>query len=384
MKIKTIFKALVGLASGLALIPLGINLNNKIHSLSLNNQGVNNQLTKENLNDDVKPEFTYEYSYEKDGYLISGCSNWSTIKDKITELVIPAVYKDNTVHRTKPVIGIKDNHSSTVFASSKSLKILSFEQNSSFERIGDSAFSDCSSLKTINWPSNLISIGARAFNGCDALEEVELPSSLLYISNGAFDDCESLSKVKIPENSNLKNISDYAFHLCANLETVNFPSKLINIGDYAFLGCTKLSSINIPSSVMTIGESAFGDCTGLKNIQFNYDEKTLDQNIIPQINWKANIGEHVWNNIFVEGNKNKEKATIHIDRNASDSLLNKYKKYFNSNLGLSADNTKYLTNVGTKSGSIIGPVLAGVFGGLLVLSQFVFLGIAIHKKKKNK
>ena len=53
--------------------------------------------------------------------------------------------------------------------------------------IGDYAFCDCTSLKSITIPNSVKKIGDNAFGGCKALEVITIPRSVTYIGKSAFD-----------------------------------------------------------------------------------------------------------------------------------------------------------------------------------------------------
>ena len=55
--------------------------------------------------------------------------------------------------------------------------------------IGKYAFRDCSSLTSVNIPSNVTEIGEDAFYYCSSLTSVNIPSSVTSIGMNAFDDC---------------------------------------------------------------------------------------------------------------------------------------------------------------------------------------------------
>ena len=69
-------------------------------------------------------------------------------------------------------------------------------------KIGDEAFHECSSLKSIELPSTstVTEIGNYAFRGCSNLREVTLNEGLQKIGDGAFYGCSSL-KVFLKEAS---------------------------------------------------------------------------------------------------------------------------------------------------------------------------------------
>lgn len=55
--------------------------------------------------------------------------------------------------------------------------------------IGESAFSDCSSLTSIKIPNSVTSIGKRAFSYCSGLTSINIPESVTSIDDYAFEGC---------------------------------------------------------------------------------------------------------------------------------------------------------------------------------------------------
>jgi len=130
--------------------------------------------------------------------------------------------------------------------------------------IGDEAFMDCSSLKSVVIPDSVTSIGDDAFDGCSSLTSVTIPSSIKIIRFSTFSYCYALTSVTIPDS--VTSIRSAAFYNCDHLESVTIPSSVIEIGNNAFSGCSMLASVTIPVSVTSIGDGAFFKCSGLKSI----------------------------------------------------------------------------------------------------------------------
>ena len=101
--------------------------------------------------------------------------------------------------------------------------------------IGDSAFEDCSSLRSVVIPDSVTSIGDSTFEDCSSLRSVVFPDSVTSIGNRAFNECDSLRSVVIPDG-------------------------VTSIGIGAFIGCKSLKSLEIPDSVTSIGFGAFSYC----------------------------------------------------------------------------------------------------------------------------
>ena len=140
----------------------------------------------------------------------------------------------------------------------KSKYLYLLPDNGGTDKIGNSAFSGCSSLQSITIPSSVTSIGSNAFSGCSSLQSITIPSSVTSIGSNAFQNCSSLKSITIPES--VTSIGNSAFSGCSSLQSINIPSSVTSIGNSAFSGCSSLQSITIPSSVTSIGSNSFYGC----------------------------------------------------------------------------------------------------------------------------
>jgi hypothetical protein len=110
--------------------------------------------------------------------------------------------------------------------------------------IGDSAFSDCTSLASITLPDSVTSIGNDAFSGCTNLSSITLPKGVTSIGYSAFFNCEKLASIIIPES--VMSIGNDAFTACENLTFITIPENVTNIGENAFYSCRNLI-VNTPA-----------------------------------------------------------------------------------------------------------------------------------------
>ena len=115
-----------------------------------------------------------------------------------------------------------------------------------------------------------------------------LPDDIISIGESAFSYCTSLRSIVIPET--VTNINDGAFEYCYNLQNVTMGNNVTSIGATAFYCCESLRSITIPAHTVSIGRNAFCNCNNLKKIyckaitppignEFMFEENANDRKI---------------------------------------------------------------------------------------------------------
>ena len=180
--------------------------------------------------------------------------------------------------------------------------------------IASGAFSNRTSLTSIDIPNSVITIGSDAFVNCSSLTNITIPNSVKSIGYYAFENCTSLTNVTI--GNSVTTLGDYAFVNCNRLDTLNFNAinctdfsswssrqpfynlnistiiignsvqkipayfafhlpkltnviignSVITIGDKAFDICSSLTNVSIPNSVTTIGSCVFANCRKLNEV----------------------------------------------------------------------------------------------------------------------
>ena len=128
--------------------------------------------------------------------------------------------------------------------------------------IGNSAFSNCTNLTTVELGEGVTSIGTSAFLKCTKLPSITIGNGVTSIGTSAFNGCTALTNANIGSGA----IGANAFQDCSRLANVTLGNGVTQIGKNAFLKCTKLTSMNIGSSVRTIESFAFSGCEALKEV----------------------------------------------------------------------------------------------------------------------
>ena len=127
--------------------------------------------------------------------------------------------------------------------------------------IGNSAFSNCTNLTTVELGDGVTSIGTSAFLKCKQLSSIAIGSGVISIGTSAFNGCTALANANIGSGA----IGESAFNGCTNLANVTLGNGVTQIGKNAFIRCAQIPSITIGSSVTSIGSGAFNGCTALTN-----------------------------------------------------------------------------------------------------------------------
>ena len=218
-------------------------------------------------------------------FLMTATGTWAqegsdvttTVESEVIEVINSLKYRTNEAQRQAELLGYEGTQPTGTLNIPANITIdgISYSVTS----IGDDAFKDCSSLKSVTIPNSVTSIGYRAFANCEILASVTIPNSVTSIGNRAFAYCEKLASVTI--SINVTSIGDDTFRECKNLASITIPNSVTSIGNHAFDGST-IGSVKIGNSVTNIGSYAFNDCESLKSI-------TIPESV-------TSIGSHAFDN----------------------------------------------------------------------------------------
>ena len=110
------------------------------------------------------------------------------------------------------------------FMSCKKLENVTFGVNSKLESIEEDAFYDCTSLKSIIIPNNVMVINERAFYGCTSLKSIFLSDKVSSIGIAAIPDTTSQVKYSLDTNKGEVTITEIT--LGTDKTSVDIPAEI--------------------------------------------------------------------------------------------------------------------------------------------------------------
>ena len=173
-------------------------------------------------------------------------------------------------------------------------------------------------IQTVNLPVGTEELGGYCFEECKNLTSVSLPNSVKKVEYDAFKGCTKLFDISIQA----KEIEDGVFEGCTNLTSVTIADRVIKLGDSSFKNCTKLKNVNIGSGLEYIGDNGswctFDGCSVLESITVNSANKNFSS--ADGVMYNKNKSEVI---IYPQGKKNTEwKISGTIDYLSSESTGN--------------------------------------------------------------
>ena len=203
-------------------------------------------------------------------YAFSECSNITTLDiSNKGDIKSYAFYKCGS-NQTIPLVNISNDGSIGQYAFSQTGMEKAIIKNNG--EIGNSAFSSCPKLKTVELGQDITSVGSSAFQVCTKLGSIEIPDNVKTLGTGAFSGCTSLKSAKTGNGVSLLNTQ--TFSGCTSLENVEIGTNITKISGKSgtsknygcFYNCSSLEQIKVPGNVKEIEDYVFNGCTGLKNV----------------------------------------------------------------------------------------------------------------------
>lgn len=147
----------------------------------------------------------------------------------------------------------------------------------SIKIIGDNLFENCIGMVTVKLPNSITTIGDEAFCACTNLRSINIPANVNCIGKEAFRNCINLEKITIDKaNNNYSCLDDVLYSKDGSkliqyttgraVSSFTIPEKVKEIGEYAFAVCNNLNDIIIPENVTKINTYSFAWCSNLASI----------------------------------------------------------------------------------------------------------------------
>ncbi len=172
-------------------------------------------------------------------------------------ITIPSTFNDGSADRAVTAIwrdGFRGNPSTGI------------QLTSNIEVIDYEAFM-YSGLTAVTFPYSVGLLGEGAFYACPNLGTAIFNNSdIANSSSSAVNTCDLGSAATPTHFSLLTEIPAFCFFKCAQLTTLELPSKIETIGHEAFNGCVKLSSALAFQKLVTIESRAFQGCSSLTKV----------------------------------------------------------------------------------------------------------------------
>ena len=127
------------------------------------------------------------------------------------------------------------------------------------------AFTNNSSIHSVELPDTIVGIDSNAFYSCISLESINFPPHLVYIGVSAFEKCYLLN-CNVEFTDELEQIGKLCFGYCYSLTSVTIPESVQIVDDMTFLDCKQLKSIDLQEGVLYIAGGCFSGCRSLNNI----------------------------------------------------------------------------------------------------------------------
>lgn len=129
----------------------------------------------------------------------------------------------------------------------------------------------CDAITEVTLPSTLVSIGNYAFSNMTSLRSISFPATLQTIGNEAFSYDTALASVAFA-GSSIAEIGVKAFQSCSSLRTISLPAVTGSLQGLAFANCVMLSQVTFTGNVNAASASQFSGCNRLATVIFNGTE----------------------------------------------------------------------------------------------------------------
>lgn len=201
----------------------------------------------------------YTYQENTDSYTVTGydgtISSQVSVAETVNEKYVTAV-GDSAFSKCSRLVSVQIPGSVKTVgknAFSQCMNLETVTMKPGVETLGEYVFAGCTNLKTVNLPDGITSIGARGFYYCGKLENIKLPAGLKRIETSLFEEGAVSGILEIPDG--VTSIGTSAF-FNFSADGILLPDTLVSIENGAFY-FVQIKSLVIPDSVTEIGQNLF-------------------------------------------------------------------------------------------------------------------------------
>ena len=266
------------------------------------------------------------------------------------------------------------------------------------QRIGKSAFAECSQLKTVTFPalesSSLTEIGALAFHHCTALSSINLQDTRLEVLEALFtkdlndeQPLDDLVELQLPET--LKEIKSYALQFLG-LKSITIPPSVTAFGEGVLEGTIYLEEFYwIGAQVNSLPRNTFLGDDALKIVYF-LTNKTIKPDGLSDKHFfmchKDKLKVYVTQSsydVLVENGYNNE-TSVYSTLEAADWSISTYEYKAASKTGDYYYSTFYNANQATWFPAESFDVFSAVVEGSIVVLKEAAAEDGYYKVAKNE
>lgn len=212
--------------------------------------------------------------------MFEGCSSLENVDLSSVTSIGQYAFKDCSSFYEVEIVNPVELGAGVFEGCSKLVSVSGLDKLKNKAKVPASLFKNCTSLTTVELPTEMTTIEASAFEGCINLKSIGVKP--IVIGDNAFKDCKS---IELMDLSGATSIGNNAFEGCKSLytdgtvgynpyldwhyyEAVIHLNSLKSIGNYAFADCSELVEIDFGRSfrLSEYGNGLFANCTNLKRI----------------------------------------------------------------------------------------------------------------------
>ncbi|KAK8897516.1 hypothetical protein M9Y10_015472 [Tritrichomonas musculus] len=162
--------------------------------------------------------------------------------------------------------------SSDDFEGCKALKSFKCSMSKDFNKsekvdLSENCLSNSANLEEVEIVATNVSIGKSCFNGLKKLDMLYFNCKNMVIGDSAFSNCDSIKSFIMKECTDKIELAEKCFFNASNLEEVEIKSKKINFGYQCFNGAEKLQNVTLNGFQVSISDNCFNNCSSLKSFR---------------------------------------------------------------------------------------------------------------------